>query len=233
MHVAAQEILHGWIEKELQIQSSGIRQRHHEAGPSSLGASYHYVPKVSPVDLRLLAGKGLQLQERLAALWAQAGHGTPQLHHAAAVAAVANHLVDARGAQAGMWIEGVANELHVGIDDGYPQRLGVPEAFALQCIANGVWVDAQFTGNGADFPVFGVKVAANLRTDFRTDHAMAHFRCGIRGKGSMKRPVRPQIWQRGHNQGWICCPNCGAGGGFTASAHPQSNDAGERIETEP
>ena len=37
-------------------------------------------------------------------------------------------------------------------------------------MANGVRVDAQFTGNGADFPVFGVKVAANLRAGFRTNH---------------------------------------------------------------
>ncbi len=46
----------------------------------------------------------------------------------------------------------------------------------------------------------------------------------------MKRPVRPQIRQRGHNLGWI---SCGAGECFTASAHPQSNDAGEVIEREP
>ncbi|HEY6371211.1 MAG TPA: hypothetical protein VIX37_11580 [Candidatus Sulfotelmatobacter sp.] len=59
---------------------------------------------------------------------------------------------------------------------------------------------------------------------------MAHLLGGMRGNGSMKRPVRPQIRQRGHNLGWI---PCGAGGCFTASAHPQSNDAGEVIEREP
>ncbi len=69
-----------------------------------------------------------------------------------------------------MLIESVADELDVGIDDGYSQRLGVLEAFGLNRIANGVRVDAQFTGNGADFPVFGVKVAANLRAGFRTNH---------------------------------------------------------------
>jgi len=46
----------------------------------------------------------------------------------------------------------------------------------------------------------------------------------------MKRPVRPQIRQRGHKQGRIFC---GAEGCFTASAHSQSNDAGEVIEREP
>lgn len=119
--------------------------------------------KVSPVDLRLLAGKRMKLQEWFAELRTQAGNSAPQLHHATAVAAIANHLVDARGAQARMLIESVTNELDVGIDDGYSQRLGVMEAFALDRVANGVWVDAQFTGNGADSPVLGIKVAANLR----------------------------------------------------------------------
>jgi hypothetical protein len=191
------------------------------------------VPKVGPIDLRLLAGKRLELQERLAELRPQAGNGTPQLHHAAAVAAVANHLVDARGAQARMLIESVTNELDVGIDDGYSQWLGVVEALALDCVANGVWVDAQFTGNGAHFPVLDVKIAANLRADFRTDHEMAHLRCGMRGNGSMKRPARPQIRQRSHNAGWLSCQGCDTGRCSTASAIPQSNDAGETIEREP
>jgi hypothetical protein len=59
---------------------------------------------------------------------------------------------------------------------------------------------------------------------------MAHLLGEMRGNGSMKRPVRPQIRQRGHDQGWIFCDG---GGCFTASAHPQSNDAGEVIEREP
>src|SRR5580700_5489704 len=189
------------------------------------------MPKVSPVNLRLLAGKRLELQERFAARRTQAGNRAPQLHHAAAVAAVANHLVDARGAQARMLIESVTNELDVGIDDGYSQRLGVVEAFALDRVANSVWMDAQLTGNGADFPVLDVKVAANLRAGFRTDHEIPHLRCGIRGNGSMKRPARPQIRQCSHNAGCLSSPNCDPGGCSTESALPQSNNAGETIET--
>ena len=49
----------------------------------------------------------------------------------------------------------------------------------------------------------------------------------------MKRPVRPQIRQRGHHNGWFSCRDSGAGGCFTASGFPQSNDAGETIEREP
>jgi hypothetical protein len=65
-----------------------------------------------------------------------------------------------------MLIESVTNELDVGIDDGDSQRLGVLEAFALNRIANGVGVDAQFSGDGADFPVLDVEVAANPRAGF-------------------------------------------------------------------
>ena len=67
-------------------------------------------------------------------------------------------------------------------------------------------MDVQFTGNGADLPVFGVKIAANLRAGFRTDHEMTHLRRGMRGNGSMKRPVRPQIRQRSHKAGCAFVP---------------------------
>jgi len=132
-----------------------------------------------------------------------------------------------------MLLERVPQELDVGVDDGRSQRLGVQEAFAFNRVANGVGVDAQFTGNGADFPVFGVKVAADLRAGFGTNHEIAHLRCGMRGKGSMKRPVRPQIRQRNHTVGCVSRRGCGAGGCSTASSvFPQSNDAGETIEWE-
>ena len=134
MNVAAQEVLHGLIEEELQIQCPRIGQRDHEAGQSAPGTAHHHVAEVRPIDLRLLAGKSLQLQERLAALRTQAGHGAPQLHDAAAVSAIANHLVDARGAQTGMLFQGLAEELDVGIDDGGTQWLGAVEAFASMAL---------------------------------------------------------------------------------------------------
>jgi hypothetical protein len=36
------------------------------------------------------------------------------------------------------------------------------EAFALNRVANGVWMDAQFSGNGADFPVLGNFEVGNI-----------------------------------------------------------------------
>ena len=170
MHVAAQEVLRRLIEEELQIQSARIRQRDDEAGQSAAGAAHHDVAEVRPVDLALLAGKGLQAQKRLADGGAQAGHRAPQLDDAAGITAIADHLVNAGGAQPRMLVQGLADELGVRIDEGRPQRLRVAETLRFDGVAHGVGMHAQFAGDGADLPVFGVKVAANLCAGFGTDH---------------------------------------------------------------
>jgi nitrate/nitrite transporter NarK len=36
------------------------------------------------------------------------------------------------------------------------------EAFGLDGVAHCIWMHAEFTGNSANFPMFGIKVAANL-----------------------------------------------------------------------
>src|ERR1035438_4659387 len=119
--------------------------------------------EVRPIDLGLLAWKHLQLQEGFALLRTQAGHCAAQLHDTAAVAAIPNHLEDARGAQPRMLIESLANEPNVRIDDGRTQRRCAVEALALDGIANGIGMNVQVTGYSADLPVFDVEVAANLR----------------------------------------------------------------------
>ena len=48
---------------------------------------------------------------------------------------------------------------------------GALKRSALDGVAHGIGMDAQFAGDGADFPMLGVKVAANLSAGFRTDHA--------------------------------------------------------------
>ena len=70
-----------------------------------------------------------------------------------------------------MLVQGLANELQVGIDD----RTAAAAERALKRsrldgVAHGVGMHAQFTGDGADFPMLGIKVAANLRAGFGTDH---------------------------------------------------------------
>src|ERR1019366_3046798 len=98
MNVAAQEVLHRLIEEEFQIQRPRIGQRRHEAGQGALGATHHHVAEVCPIDLRLFPSKRMELKKRLAMVRTQPRHRTAQLHDAASIAAVANHLVEGRGA---------------------------------------------------------------------------------------------------------------------------------------
>jgi hypothetical protein len=51
------------------------------------------------------------------------------------------------------------------------QRLGVLEAFHFNGAPYGIGVDVQGGCNGADFPMLGVEIAANLYAGFGTDHA--------------------------------------------------------------
>src|SRR5271166_716666 len=170
MHVSAQKALHRLIEEELQIQGPRIGKRHDEAGQGALGAAHHYVAEVCPIHLRLLPWKRVQLQKRLADLRTQAPNGAAQLHDAAGVTAIANHCVEARGTQARMPFQRVANELDVRIDDGRPKRLHTFEPLALDGVAHGIGMDVQLAGNRADLPMLGVKIAANLRAGFWRDH---------------------------------------------------------------
>src|ERR1019366_8884024 len=69
-----------------------------------------------------------------------------------------------------MLFQGLTKECDVGIDEGRPQWLHAAEAFRLDGVSNRIGMDAQFTGNRADFPMLRVKVAANLRAGFLADH---------------------------------------------------------------
>src|SRR5437899_161051 len=132
-----------------------------------------------------------------------------------------------------MLIESLANEPHVGIDDRRAKWLYGIEAFALDSTANSIGMNVEFTGNGADLPMFNVEVAANLRAGLRTDHEEIHFLRGVRGNGSTRRPTRPQNRQRSGKTGGAAGQDCGVGGFSPGSIGPHSNDAGDVIEWEP
>src|SRR3954463_2376376 len=110
MNVAAQEVFRRLVEEELQIQSARVRQRHHEAGQSAAGTPDHDMSEVGPVGLSLLTGKHLQPEKCLPSMRAQAGHCAPQLYDAAAVTAIANHLVNARRSKAWMLVQRLGDE---------------------------------------------------------------------------------------------------------------------------
>jgi hypothetical protein len=106
-------------------------------------------------------------------------------------------------------------------------------------------MNVELTGNGADFPVLGVKVTANLHARFRADHEFLLPRLcpqwGYRGKGSTNRPFLPHMTQRrkgiGCLSGRLRCPTAepeperAVTGGV--SGVPQPHDGGEEIEREP
>jgi hypothetical protein len=106
-------------------------------------------------------------------------------------------------------------------------------------------VNIEFAGNGADFPVLGIKVTANLRARFQADHEFLLPRLcpqwGYRGKGSTNLPFLPQTTQRrkgvGALSGRLRCltgapePEGTVTGGV--SGVPQPHDGGEEIEREP
>src|SRR5207247_9596380 len=84
----------------------------------------------------------------------------------------ANHVVDAGRAQPWMLVQGLSDERQIRVGHGGAQWLRV-ETLRFNGVAHGVRMHAQFTGDRADLPMLGVKVAANLRADFGTDHEIS------------------------------------------------------------
>ena len=70
-----------------------------------------------------------------------------------------------------MLFERDANKLGVGVGDGRPDRLRALKPLAFDGIANGIGMNGQFPGDGADLPVFGIKIAADLCAGFVVDHS--------------------------------------------------------------
>src|SRR5580704_1124476 len=139
-----------------------------------------------------------------------------------------------------MLLQDLANELQVWIDQGGPYRVGADETLCLDGMTHGVGMHAHFPGDGADFPMLGVKTTANLGTNFRTNHELLHLRRGMRGNGSMKQPMRPQIRQHNHTPGRVsgqrgrtAAPDPSETPVGVASAGPHWNDAEQAIKREP
>jgi hypothetical protein len=171
---------------------------------------------------------------------AQQGHGAAQLYYASGVTALVDHLINARGAQPRMLVQSLANELHIGIGDTGAQQLGAVEAIRFDGVTNGVRVNVKFACDGAYFPVFGVKVTANLDMRFRSDHLFSLPKRGIRGKGSTNRLLRPQTMQRRNGADRINNRRCTKSVAELAKAVtrpdadvPQPDFGGEEIGWEP
>src|SRR5438874_6319423 len=97
--MATQKIFHTLIEEEFQMQGTRVGKRDQKAGQTPTGAADGDFAEMGPVYLSLLSRKRAQAQEGLLANRPQAGHQTAQLHHASAITAVPDHLVDVRVAR--------------------------------------------------------------------------------------------------------------------------------------
>src|SRR5579872_1349487 len=138
-------------------------------------------------------------------------------------------------------LQGLADELQVRIGQTRAQCFGTVESLRFDGTANRIGMHSQFSCNGSDLPMLGVKVAANLRTRLRTDHQVQFFpHRGILGKGSTKRPCRPQTMQQ-RKPVWVGHALFAASGGVKTIAaasragiiSPRGILPGEAITAEP
>ena len=83
-----------------------------------------------------------------------------------------------------MLIQRLADELQIRVYDGGAERGATAEAVRFNGVAHGIRMHTQLLSDGADFPMLGKKVAANLSASFWIDHRFYHADRGIRGNGS-------------------------------------------------
>jgi DNA-binding XRE family transcriptional regulator len=121
--------------------------------------------------LRLLARKGVKAKEGFAARRAQFGHDTAELADTAGVTARANHLIETGGAQARILLQGLAQEVEVGIGELLAAAGMAAEAVGVQGGAYGVRMQAEFGRQGADLPMLGMEEMADVGDLFIGNHA--------------------------------------------------------------
>ena len=95
--------------------------------------------------------------------------------------------MEARGPQARILLQGLTQEVQVGIHQALALARAAAETVTFQGSTDGIGVQDQFGGNGADLPVFGMKEVTDLSDLFSRNHAAPQ------GKGFTQRPRRPQI----------------------------------------
>ena len=144
------------------------------------------VPKVPPVHLCLLARQGdhaaIDVRGRLGP---QAPHQPADLHGRAGIAPEAEHLVEPRGAQAGILRQGVADERQKRVEG---TRAAHPAAEAARLVlqrgAHRLMVDAEGGGDGPDLPVLAEIEAPDLGALRGRDHHPSSGRRGATAPGS-------------------------------------------------
>ena len=120
--------------------------------------------KRPPVNLCLLAGQrdhpAVDVRGRVGP---QAAHQPPDLHGRAGITPEAEHLVEPRGAEAGILRQGVADERQKGVEGTRAAHASADTArLVLQRDAYRLMVDAEGGGDGPDLPVLAEREAPDL-----------------------------------------------------------------------
>jgi len=171
MDVAEEKILQGLIEEELQPQGAAVGEGQQEGGQAATGTADGDFAKVGPIGLCLLAGEGVKAEEGFAARRAQFGDDTPELTDAAGVTARANHLEEAGGAQARILLQGLTQEVEIGIREAITKAGMAAEAVGVQGGAYGIGMQAELGRKRADLPMLGMEEMADASDLFIGNHA--------------------------------------------------------------
>jgi hypothetical protein len=169
--VAEEEILQALIEKEFQPQGTAVGEGQEEGGETAAGPADGDFAEMSPIGLSLLTGEGTEAQKSFPVGGTQFRHDATKLGHTPGVAARANHLEEAGGAQARILLQGLAEEVEVRISEAIAEAGMATEAVGVEGATDGVGMEAEFSRNGAHLPMLGVKEMTDVSDLFIGNHA--------------------------------------------------------------
>ena len=205
--VPPQEALQRLVEGEQRGKGPRVAEDHDESGDRACALSDADLAERAPVNLCGLAGQGDHpAVDGAVGLGPQAPHEAADLDDRARIAALADHLVDPRGAQIRILRQGVTDERQIRVEDAGPTQAGAdPCRRALHRSADRLMVEAELRRDGPDLPVLAVEQAPDLGALRGCDHRSSSSpRCRARASqpatGSPAR--RPRIeWERAAEPG--------------------------------
>ena len=170
--MAADEVGQRGVEEEAYEGVAGVAQHQDERHQGALGACDGELAEVGPVDLCLLAGQGAQAQIRFGRpARAHRSDAVAEVVGSAGVATRLDHLEQPGGGERGEALQGLGDELHIGVELGRAAwaLAGAFDAGGAQHPFDGGMVDAELAGDGACPPVLDEVVAQGLRLEFVVD----------------------------------------------------------------
>ena len=233
--VPAEEALEGLVEGEEGGDGAGVAEDHDESGDGAGAVSDADLAEGAPVDLGGLAGqRDDPAVDGPAGLGPQALDDASELVDGPGIAAQADHLVDAGGAEAGVLGEGVADERQVGVEGaGSIQAGAAGSRLALDGGADRLTVEAEFGRDGPELPVLAVVQAPDLGALRGRDHRLSfparrEAPASESATGSTgRRPRTARVREPGRRQGRGVWPMAGGRGKCDPS---RGGERGRRVD---